>query len=428
MATQRTPARSRTRVNEPRRSGEPDAGATRGAKDDATEDIRAGFWRWGRIAFVLASLFIVVQLLHMVQSYVDAVFRILLYIIFGGLLALMVAPIDRRLRQLVPPPLAAITSLLVAVACVAGAGYLISAPIVGQARELTRSLPRLEQPFLSLQQFFADHGVNVSVSSMVASLGLQTSGSQIGTVVLHAVSFTVQLALDLVITLVTTFWLLNDRASLRRRLLAILPGGWRTNTEFGLDAFVVVFGGFIRAQLMLAVLVGALAGAGCFLLGVPFPLLIGFAAAVFELIPLAGPFVGAAVGILFALTVSPTLALETLGLFALIHVIEGYLVAPRIQARFVRLHPLVTLLALLIGVYAGGFLGAFFAVPLASFAAVLLRAVIADKRAEEPDFFLVDEEDRAARGRRRRLLAEYQVSPAAVLRRLTKRLAGRSGA
>jgi len=428
MATQRTPARSRTRVNEPRRSGEPDAGATRGANDDATEDIRAGFWRWGRIAFVLASLFIVVQLLHMVQSYVDAVFRILLYIIFGGLLALMVAPIDRRLRQLVPPPLAAITSLLVAVACVAGAGYLISAPIVGQARELTHSLPRLEQPFLSLQQFFADHGVNVSVSSMVASLGLQTSGSQIGTVVLHAVSFTVQLALDLVITLVTTFWLLNDRASLRRRLLAILPGGWRTNTEFGLDAFVVVFGGFIRAQLMLAVLVGALAGAGCFLLGVPFPLLIGFAAAVFELIPLAGPFVGAAVGILFALTVSPTLALETLGLFALIHVIEGYLVAPRIQARFVRLHPLVTLLALLIGVYAGGFLGAFFAVPLASFAAVLLRAVIADKRAEEPDFFLVDEEDRAARGRRRRLLAEYQVSPAAVLRRLTKRLAGRSGA
>jgi hypothetical protein len=81
------------------------------------------------------------------------------------------------------------------------------------------------------------------------------------------------------------------------------------------------------------------------------------------------------------------LVLLVLILFLGIHIIEGYLLAPRIQAKFVRLHPLVALLALFGGIEAAGFLGALLAVPVASLLAVFLRAGVLDWRQNRPDLF-----------------------------------------
>ena len=384
--------------------------------------VRQGFWRWGRIAFVLVSVFLVVQLLHMVQGIVDGVLNVLLFVIFGGLVALVLVPLDRTLRRWMPPTLAALLCLVTAIAVVGGIGYVVSLGVLGEIQQVTHELPRLERPFQQAQQFLATHGINVSVGSLAGRLGINTSSSSIGNAIISALSLTVQLAVDVVITAVAAFWLIRDRMTLRRGLLYCLPARWRVETEFGLDATVVVFGGYLRGQLVLALLVGLLATGGCAALGVPFPLLVGFAAGIFELIPLAGPFIGGAVGVLFAYTQSPLLALETIGLFIVIHVIEGYVVAPRVQGRFVRLHPLVSLLALLAGVYAGGFLGAFFAVPVASLVAVLARAGLADLRKAEPELFRMTGEDREMSGRRRRLLGEYRVGLAAKVRRAARRL------
>ena len=305
-----------------------------------------------------------------------------------------------------------------------GIGYAISLPLLRQVQDLGTSLPRLEAPFRQLQSFLNGHGININLGSLAGVLGIQTSGAGLSTTVLHAASFTVQLLVDALITLVTAFWLLRDRHTLRRGLVALLPGRIRVETEFALDAFVVVFGGYIRGQLVLAALVGAMAFVGSLLLGVPFPLLVGFAAGVFELIPLAGPFVGAAVGALFAFTVSPQLTLETIGLFVVIHVVEGYFVSPRVQGRFVHLHPLLSLLALLAGVYAGGFLGAFVAVPIASLVAVNARAQVAELRTREPDLFAFAPDE--GRRLRRRLLGEYSLGLTAAVRRVARRALHRS--
>ena len=396
------------------------------AQEDHQLQLRDSFWRWGRVAFVLIAIFVVVQLLHMVQGIVDAVITVLLYVVFGGIVAVVLAPIDRVFRRRLSPGPSALLSLLIAVAGVAGVGYAISLPLVHEAQSLGNNLPRLQAPFIQLQTFLVSHGINISLGSLASSLGIQTSGAGIGAAILHAVSVTVQLLIDVIITLVTAFWLMRDRHALRRGLLAALPGRVRVDAEFVLDAFIVVVGGYVRGQLALALLVGVMAFLGCLALGVPLPLLVGFAAGVFELIPLAGPIVGAAVGALFAYTVSPVLTLETIGLFIVIHVIEGYFVSPRVQGRFVHLHPLISLLALLAGVYAGGFLGAFVAVPVASLVAVVARARIAELRIEEPELFAFAPRD--PRGVRRRLLGEYRLGLGAALRRMTRRVSRRSPA
>ena len=387
--------------------------------------MRDAFWKWGRVLFVLAAIYVTVQLLGMIGGVVAAVLSVLLYVIFGGIVALIVAPFDRLFRRAMPNPLAAILSLLIAICVLGGLVYAVGTALASQTHALTAAIPKLEQPFLTLQRDLAARGINVSLGAVASVLGLNLSGASSGSALLTAVTFTVRLLIDLLITLVTAFWLLTDRERLRRGLLTLLPSRWRTETDFAINAFVLVFGGYLRGQLLLAGLVGLLGGFGCWALGVPFPLVVGIGAGIFELIPLAGPFVGAGIGALFALTVSPALALETLGLFLVIHIIEGYVISPRIQGHFVKLHPLITLLALLAGVGAGGFLGAFFAVPLASLIAVIARAGIADLRAAQPGLFTVSEEDVAARGRRRTILAEYRVNPGQVVKRVARRVAKR---
>lgn len=413
---------SRTTRNDKETDADPDVTPEEVQERSPDQALRLSFWRWGRVLFIVAALYFAVQLLAMVGGVVRGVLFVLLYAVFGGIVAVVVGPLSQALRKKVPTPLAALVSLLVLIAAIAGLVYGVGSPIAAQAHQLTASLPKLARPFLDLQQTLAAHGINVNLNAVANVLGINLSATSRGTVLVSAVGFTVRLVVDLIVTFIAAFWLLADWERLRAGLLAVLPARVRTETDFTLNAFVTVFGGYVRAQLVLAAIVGVMSGVGTYLLGVPFAIVVGVAAGVFELIPLAGPFVGAAIGALFAFTVSPGLTLEVLGLFLVIHIIEGYLIAPRIQGRFVRLHPLVTLLALLAGVAAGGFFGAFFAVPLASLVAVIVRAHVADLRASQPDLFSVSDEQRAARGRRRTLLAEYRVRPTAVAKRAAHRV------
>lgn len=384
--------------------------------------LRQQFWRWGRIVFVLAALFLVVELLQIARPVLDAVLSVLLLVVFGAVTALVLAPVARLLERLhLSRGLAALAALLLGVAAVVGVVLLIAVPIGSQVKQLGGALPQLERPFVNAQHWLADRGVDVGPGTVESVLGISLNRATAASAIANAARVTVGVLINAVIVMVVAFWLLRDHGPLRRGLLAVLPGRLRGEVDFAITAFVVVFGGYLRGQLVLAGFVGVLSGLGCAAIGVPFPLLVGLAAGVFELIPLAGPFVGAAVGVVFALTVSPALAGGTIVLFLGIHIIDGYFVSPRIQGRFVRLHPLLTILALIVGVEAAGFAGAFFAVPVASWAAALARAQLADLRAEQPELFAAPA-DSQARGRRRTLLAEYRLRPWAMLQGMSRRV------
>ena len=384
----------------------PRAGETSDA-EHAT--LRLSFWRWGRVLFILASVYVVARLIVVFGGLAAAVLSVLLLAVFGGVVAVVVSPLHRLLRRAMPNSVAATAALFLALVAVAGLAYLVGLQVVSQMHHLTAYLPRLDRPVETVQQWFAARGVDLSLGSIPGAFGVHLSSGGAGAALMTALGMTLGILVGTVVTLVTAFWFLVDGHDLRRALAAVLPQRWRADAAFLIDAFTVVVGGYVRAQLLLAALVGLFAGAGSWLLGVPFPLIVGVAAGLFELIPLAGPVVGAAVALFFALSVSGTLAVETLGLFLVIHAVEGYVVSPRIQGRFVRLHPLVALLALLVGVEAGGFLGAFFAVPAASLIAVVVRSHLPEWQARASES--ADAATNAADSRRRRrLLAQYRLN------------------
>ena len=147
-----------------------------------------------------------------------------------------------------------------------------------------------------------------------------------------------------------------------------------------------MLGGYLRGQLVMAATIGAIAGLGCWLLGLPYALVLGVLAGLFELVPMFGPILSAVPAVLVALFLPfPTVLWVALFFFA-VQQVESNILGPRITGHAVGLHPLGALFALLAGLQLAGVLGALFAVPVAGILWVLVAAAYRGGVAEPPPF------------------------------------------
>jgi len=140
-------------------------------------------------------------------------------------------------------------------------------------------------------------------------------------------------------------------------------------------------GYWFRAQIILSVIMGFLVGGGLALLGVPYAFLIGCLAAVFELVPFIGPIMSGAIGVVAALAISPALAIYTLIFFLAAQQLESNILVPIFSKHAVDLHPVIVIVALLIGAEVGGFLGIVIAVPAAAVFQEMIQDWSSRKRA-----------------------------------------------
>lgn len=144
---------------------------------------------------------------------------------------------------------------------------------------------------------------------------------------------------------------------------------------------------FFRGQVLVAICDGVLYAVGFTLIGLPYAVLLGAVATVLTLIP----FIGAAITFVSALVIAlvtygdwlhPLLAL---GVYAVVQLLEGFVIQPKIMGDRVGLHPLTIIIALMIGTtLLGGILGAILAIPLtAALRVVMFRYVWTGRPAPE---------------------------------------------
>jgi predicted PurR-regulated permease PerM len=203
-----------------------------------------------------------------------------------------------------------------------------------------------------------------------------------------AIQWLLQSMMFLSFVAMLTFYLLVDFASLRGAMEVICPPKWRARFFDVLDKADVAVGGFIRGQLTVAFLVGLLAMIGLFLLGMKqYAVLIGVIAGMGNLIPFFGPVIGGTPAILYVLfsesySEDRLLFLGlTLGWFVMIQTLEGLVFQPYIVGSAARLHPVVVIMAVVIGVQFG-FIGALLALPVTCILRVLLKEFYWDAQVE----------------------------------------------
>lgn len=349
---------------------------------------------WLRWAAILLTVFLAYQLLVIASGIFLRLLPIVLLVVFGALLAFLLAPLVRRLEAIGLPrtPAALLVYFAILILVVATAS-LLSVPASQQLANLVQRTPQYvdqaRQGLGALDTWATDHGLpNLGLSNVIqpGALSVAVAGSVLSGAVGIVTTFASSI-LNVVIVFVIGFYLLRDGLALRGRLRQALPVHYRGRYDFAVDALSFVVGGYVRAQVTMAVIIGTLAGVGTWLLGVPYPVVIGITVGLLELIPIVGALLGSLLAIAIALFTSVDLALAVIGYFIVIHFLEAYVLGPRITGVRVNLHPLVALLAMLVGIEIAGLLGALFAVPIAGLANVFVRAFYFDLRAQNPSAF-----------------------------------------
>jgi predicted PurR-regulated permease PerM len=172
---------------------------------------------------------------------------------------------------------------------------------------------------------------------------------------------------------VLAFYFLIDLQNVQQRLLGIFPERRRAEAAHVGRQLNTALGGFLRGQLLVALIVGVMLSLGYRIIGLEFWLLIGLIGGLLNIVPFLGPWVGGALGVIIALTTADaSTAIWAVVVAVVVQQIDNNFVSPTVLRATVRLHPAVTLLVLVLAGALAGVWGVIVAVPLAAAIKILL--------------------------------------------------------
>jgi predicted PurR-regulated permease PerM len=169
-----------------------------------------------------------------------------------------------------------------------------------------------------------------------------------------------------VIVFVISFYMSIEEKGIEKFVKSVTP---KKHTEKILDLLRKIqdkVGGWVRGELILILIIGALSYIGLIILGVNYALLLAIIAGLTELIPYMGPWLGAIPAIIIALTQSPGKAIMVGVLYLIIQQLENALIVPKVMNKSVGMHPIVVIIVIIIGMNWFGIIGALMGVPVAA--------------------------------------------------------------
>jgi predicted PurR-regulated permease PerM len=311
---------------------------------------------------------------------------ILIYI--SALIAMGLSPVVKLIerphrsgtRRRVPRWLAILAIYIVVVGVFVFVGLLVIPPLISQASSLWARLPG---EFNRLQNFLINHKLlshEVTLEQAVQNAPSGSGGNAVGTV-LVAISSVIGGLFGLITILILTFYLLLEASSMFDYLVRFVPLGRRGDVALAARQGVAKVSAWLRAQFILAGVMGTFAAVGLGLMNVPYFYVIALIAAVGETIPVVGPIIGGLAAVAVAITVSPKLALMVGIYFLVLHQLETNILVPKIMERSVGVSPVAVMIALLIGGSLMGIVGAILAVPTAALISVIVEELAAENDA-----------------------------------------------
>lgn len=163
---------------------------------------------------------------------------------------------------------------------------------------------------------------------------------------------------------ILAFYIMNDWERLKEGFLGLFTPAGRRDANFLFHKIDLVLMEFLKGNLLVAVIVGCLVGIIAAVLGVRLPLLIGMGAAIAELVPFFGAFLGAVPALIMSFSQSLQTGLYMVLAIIIIQQLEGNVLTPRIIGAKLGMHPLLMVFALLAGGELFGIWGLLAAVPV----------------------------------------------------------------
>jgi predicted PurR-regulated permease PerM len=155
---------------------------------------------------------------------------------------------------------------------------------------------------------------------------------------------------------------------------SLVPSASRGDFRRLLHGIDTGLAGVVRGQLTIMIVNGLLTLVGLLVLRIPFAFALGALATILYVVPLFGTILSSIPIVLLALTAGGlSKALLALAWILVIHALESYVLNPKIMGDASRIHPVLIVLALVLGERTAGIVGALLAVPVASVVVAVFR-------------------------------------------------------
>lgn len=301
-----------------------------------------------RIEFTPKTLFTTILVILSVY-FLWLVKDILITILVSVMIATAVYPSVKRLEKWrIPRSVSAAIILIVAFLAIIGIFATLVPVIITQVTRLFENLPFiLEQ----LKRFGVDAS---SIANQLVALPGQ---------IFQVVISTFSAALVIMPMFLISFYLINERQNLNRYLAVFFKE--KTDEVISVvEEVEMKLGYWVRGELLLMFAVGFMSYIGYRIIGLDYALPLAVIAGILELIPNLGPTIAAFPAALVGFAMSPLSGVLSLVVGVIVQQIENNIIVPQVMRRTIGIHPVITIITLLIGFQLGGPLLAILALPL----------------------------------------------------------------
>ncbi len=354
---------------------------------------------WQRRFFFVMTILGWLVLAAVVLWGIGKIIEPIILIGFSALLAYLIYPLVRFFARHMPRIVAIFVSLLLLLAVMGAVIYFVVAAAVQQFALLIAAIGRVIQHperFPQLQALLNELG-RFGISKDQLQISGQTIvgylQSTIGSIVpILGGIFVTLLSLLLIATLSIYFMIDGPRINVWFR--SRTPLKYRGVITLFLDELDRSLGGFVRGEVLLAVIMSVVMGIGAWIIGVPFVFLLAIVVFICEFIPQIGAYIAGAFGVILALTHGGWQPALIFAIYSSIMQggLDGQILQPRILGHAVGLHPILSVFAILVGLVLFGLLGALFACPAAGIIQTFVQAGWRTWRERHPDHFSAEED------------------------------------
>jgi predicted PurR-regulated permease PerM len=307
---------------------------------------------------------------------VDRISSILPPLVITLILAYILSPIvdflSTRLR--LPRTLVVVIVYLALVATIILIPALLVPPLIAQIEGFVEDMPEIISEIGELAQeplAFGDFTVELQDIYDQTSSTIEGFTSSLARQTINILTDLASALLWTIFVLVASFYLVKDVAIIMRWVDEAIPPAYHHDVHQLRLRIAASWNAFLRGQLILCVTMGLVVGTTMALIGLPNAWFIGLMFGVLEFIPNLGPVVATIPTVIIAFFQGSTVLNISNGWFAILVIVinfflqqlENNFLVPRILGQSLNLHPLVVLVAAIIGAHISGVLGIMLAAP-----------------------------------------------------------------
>jgi predicted PurR-regulated permease PerM len=321
----------------------------------------------------IAGLRVLAQLEHVL-------ILLFLAVLFASAISRPVAMLERR--RLSRGVSIAVVQLAV-MAVFVGLVWVVVPPLVTQLRLFVDDSPgyvtrfhHLRAEYLAVKRHYPEAGsFDTEVSAIAGKLATGVGGRLVDLPLTAA-----QLLFNLTIIYVLSTMLVIRREKMLGNLLVLVAPGKRARTRLVMEKIWFRLGAYLRAKVIVMVVVGALMYVALRVLGVPFAVPLSVIVAFGELVPRIGVWIARVPLLTIAAFQGPTTLLLTFLASAVIEELKADVIGPKVEGEALDMDPILTLVAVLCGSALLGWEGALIAVPFAAMLQVIVEEVVVPLR------------------------------------------------